>query len=412
MLRLLARTRAEQDGNVLVMAIALVSLMMVLGSSTLAIVDTQTDVTKSERQHESSFNLAEGVLNAQTFVLARRGTGGAGAAAFPVACLNDTVHSLCPDEAQLERSYSATTQNDYDADTVWRTRVRDNPNGTYYSPTAVEAAARYDANGDRQLWVSAEANVRDRTREIVALIRVEDRPVTFPSYALLAGAFATSNNGRKVIVDATDPTSLGISVRCVGSPSKSSTCLGYDPGKGQLDPPDRYTTSAPDVPSISADDLQALEEFARGSGTYHASCPGPNPNGTVVVIESGDCSFNNSSPKAPGASKCCNTPTSPGLLIVKCGTVSLGGNIEFYGLIYIPNKASPSSTSYCSSGNVVTTQGTSLISGGVIIDGPGKMFAGSSGSNIVFNPLAFQNVRAAGTAGVVQNTWREVPDDN
>jgi hypothetical protein len=410
-LRLLARLARDEDGNVLVMSVALVALMLVLGSSTLAIVDTQTDVVKSERQHESTFNLAEGVLNAQTFVLARRGTGGVGSASFPESCVNGTTHSLCPDAAQLARSYSAATQNDYDAGTTWRTRVRDNPNGTYYSPAAVAAAARYDANGDRQLWVSAEGTVRGRTREIVALIRVEDRPVTFPNYALLSGAFATSNNGRKVIVDATDPTSLGLAVRCVGAPSKSSTCLGYDPGKGQLDPPDRYTTGAPDVPSISSDDLQALEEFARANGTHYASCPGPNPNGTVVVIDSGDCSFNNSSPKAPGAAKCCNSPTSPGLLIVKCGTVSLGGNIEFYGLIYVPNKSSASG-SYCSSGNVVTTQGTSLISGGVIIDGPGKMFAGSSGSNIVFNPLAFQNVRAAGTAGVVQNTWREVPDDN
>jgi hypothetical protein len=408
---MLTRLRTEQDGNVLVIAVTLVSLMLLMGSSALSIVDTQTEVTKEERQHESTFNLAEGVLNAQTFVLARRGTGNAGAAAFPDVCIHGTTHQLCPDEEQLARTYSAETQGDYDDSTGWTTRVRDNPSGTYYDPVAVGAAARYDANGDRQLWVSAEAAVRGRTRQIVALIRVEDRPVTFPNYALLSGGFATSNNGRKVIVDASDPSSLGIGVRCIGVPSKSSSCLGYDPGKGQLDPPDRFADGLPDVPTISADDLQALEEYAKGSGTYYDSCPGPNPNGAVVVIASGNCSFNNSSPKAPGASKCCNKPTSPGLLIVKCGTVSLGGNIEFYGLIYVPNKQSPSDATYCSSGNVVTTSGTSLISGGAIVDGPGRIFAGSSGSNIIFNPLAFQSIRAAGTAGVVQNTWREVPDD-
>jgi hypothetical protein len=408
---LFERVRSEQGGNILVIAVMMMTLMLVVGSSALSVVDTQTDVTKKERQHESSFNLAEGVLNAQTFVLARRGTGDAGGSAFPEYCVNGADHPLCPDEGQLARSYSPAVQNDYDDGTVWATRVRDNPNGTYYDPAAVAAAARFDANGDRQLWVSAEATVRGRTREIVALIRVEDRPVTFPSYALLGGAFETSNNGRKTIVDATDPSSLGIAVRCIGEPHKNSDCLGYDPGKGQLDPPDAYTTGAPDVASISDDDLQALEEYARGSGTYYESCPGPNPNGTVVVIESGDCSFNNSSPSAPDASKCCNSPAKPGLLIVKCGTVTFGGNIEFYGIVYVPNKQSPTDTEYCSSGNVVTTQGTSLISGGVIIDGPGRMFAGSSGSNIIFNPLAFQNVRAAGTAGVVQNTWREVPDD-
>lgn len=406
MLRLAGRLASEQDGNLLVIAMTIMTLMMVTGFSTLSIVDTQTDVAMKERQHESSFNLAEGVLNAQTYVLARRGTGDAGASEFPDACVAGTTHALCPDEEQLARSYSEDVQADYGNDTTWTTRVRDNPDGTFYDPAAVAAAQRYDANGDRQLWVSAEATVRGRTRQIVALIRVEDRPVTFPRYALLSGNFATSNNGRKTIVDATDPSSLGIAVRCLGEPSKNSDCLGYDPKKGQLDPPEAYTTGAPDVASISSDDLQALEEYARGSGTYNESCPGPNPNGTVVVIESGSCSFNNSSPAAPGASKCCNTPSRPGLLIVKCGTVSLGGNIEFYGIIYMP-KGDCALT-----GNVVTTQGTSLISGGVIIDGMDRgLFAGSSGDNIVFDPLAFQNVRAAGTAGVVQNTWREVPDD-
>ena len=32
--------------------------------------------------------------------------------------------------------------------------------------------------------------------------------------------------------------------------------------------------------------------------------------------------------------------------------------------------------------------------------------------NVKFNPWAFDNVQVAGTAGVVQNTWREIPDDN
>ena len=40
------------------------------------------------------------------------------------------------------------------------------------------------------------------------------------------------------------------------------------------------------------------------------------------------------------------------------------------------------------------------------------MLAGSSGMNIQFNPWAFESVNVAGTAGVVQNTWREIPDDN
>jgi hypothetical protein len=95
---------------------------------------------------------------------------------------------------------------------------------------------------------------------------------------------------------------------------------------------------------------------------------------------------------------------------MKCGSLSFGGNIEFHGLVYVPN-VNPSG-GWCSSQAVVTTQGTSLIKGGVIVDGPGGIVSGSSGLNIQFNPNAFDNIRTTGTAGVVQNTWREVPDDN
>ena len=283
--------------------------------------------------------------------------------------------------------------------------MRDNPSGTFYSETAVNAAPRYDANGDNQLWVRARAEARGREREIVALISVEFKPVNFPRYAIAGGWFRTSNNGRKVIVDGTG--SFGVGVRC-GLPPQSASCLDYQPSKGQLEPAGAYQLNYPNTPGILADELRALEDNARASGTYHASCPS-NPNGQVVVVESGNCSYNNSAPAAPGASKCCNSAAKPGLLIVKCGTISLGGNIEFHGLIYVPNVNS--SGGWCSSGIVATTQGTSLIKGGVIVDGPGGILSGSSGLNIQFNTNAFDSIGVAGTAGVVQNTWREVPDD-
>lgn len=398
-----ARLRRE-DGNVLVIAITMMALMLGLGSAALSTVDTQTDVVSKERRHESSFNLAEGVLNAQTFVLARLGTGSA-TTQFPASCNQDSAVALCPDDDQIELSYDAATQGDYEGST-WTTTVRDNPTGTFYSEATVNSAARYDANGDNQLWVRAHAVSRDREREIVALISVEFRPVNFPRYAIAGGWFRTSNNGRKVIVDGTG--SFGVGVRC-SLPPQSSTCLDYQPSKGQLEPAGAYQLNYPTTTGILADELRALEDHAKASGTYYTSCPS-NPNGQVVVVESGNCSYNNSAPAAPGASKCCNTAAKPGLLIVKCGSISLGGNIEFNGLIYVPNVNS--SGGWCSSGIVVTTQGTSLIKGGVIVDGPGGVLSGSSGLNIQFTPNAFDNVRTAGTAGVVQNTWREVPDDN
>lgn len=395
---------SEERGNVLVISVTLLALMLGLGSATLATVDTQTDVVREERNHESTFNLAEGVLNAQTFVLARLGTGSA-TTQFPTYCTPASTEALCPDDDQIRRSYDQAVQGDYTGAT-WTTQVRDNPSGTFYNEATVGAAARYDANGDQQLWVRAHAEARGRQRDIVALVSVEFRPIDFPRFALAGGWFKTTNNGRKVIVDATG--SLGVGVRC-SAPPPSANCLDYQPSKGQLEPAGAYQLNYPSTPGVLADELRALEDHARANGTYYASCPS-NPNGQVVVVESGNCSYNNSAPAAPGASKCCNTAAKPGLLIMKCGSLSFGGNIEFYGLVYVPNVSS--NGSWCSSGAVVTTQGTSLIKGGVIVDGPGGVLSGSSGMNIQFNPNAFDNIRTAGTAGVVQNTWREVPDDN
>jgi Tfp pilus assembly protein PilX len=398
-----ARMR-EERGNVLVISVTMLALMMALGSAALSTVDTQTDVVMKERRHESTFNLAEGVLNAQTFVLARLGTGSA-TSQFPAYCAPASTEALCPDGDQIARSYDPAVQGDYTGAT-WTTEVRDNPSGTFYNSTTVSSAPRYDANGDQQLWVRAKAQARGRQREIVALISVEFRPIDFPRFALAGGWFKTSNNGRKVIVDATG--SLGVGVRC-GLPPQSSSCLDYQPSKGQLEPAGAYQLNYPSTPGVLPDELRALEDQARASGTYFSGCPS-NPNGQVVVIESGACSYNNSAPAAPGGAKCCNTSAKPGLLIMKCGSLSFGGNIEFYGLVYVPNVSS--SGSWCSSGAVITTQGTSLIKGGAIVDGPGGIVSGSSGMNIQFNPNAFDNIRTTGTAGVVQNTWREVPDDN
>ena len=407
MRRQVRRLRSE-DGNVLVIAVMMMTLMLVLGSSALSVVDTQTDVVKKERQHESTFNLAEGVLHAQTYVLARLGTGSS-SQPFPELCDDASSDPLCPADEDLTRSFDPAVQNDYAVDT-WNTQVRDNPDGDFYSEAGFAAAARYDANDDKQLWVRSNATVRGRIRTIVALIKVEFRAVAFPKYALAGGWFQTSNNGRKTILDATG--SLGVAVRCVeDEPSTQSTCLGYDPNKDQLEPAGHYQTEYPATATgVLSGELQDLEDFARANGTYYEGCPvnaggQSDPNGQVVVVENGNCSFTNSSAAAPGQSTCCNSAADPGVFIMKCGTVSLSGNIEFYGIIYVPNQCGLT-------GTVVETQGTALISGGVIIDGGGGMVAGSSGMNLQFDPWAFDSVSVAGTAGVVQNTWREIPDDD
>jgi hypothetical protein len=88
--------------------------------------------------------------------------------------------------------------------------------------------------------------------------------------------------------------------------------------------------------------------------------------------------------------------------VLERGSVDFGGNIEFWGVVYHANLDNSSNE------RLVETSGTSAIRGGVLVDGNGGVYAGSSGDNIVYNAFSFDDIKAVGTAGVVQNTWREI----
>jgi hypothetical protein len=85
------------------------------------------------------------------------------------------------------------------------------------------------------------------------------------------------------------------------------------------------------------------------------------------------------------------------------GTLSLTGNAVFYGIVYAGNKQN-------STGAVVTLNGTSAIQGSIVVDGPGGVIAGSSRTNVVFDPRAFSLLQALANATMVPNTWRQLPN--
>jgi hypothetical protein len=402
----MSRDARGERGNAIVTAVLVIMIMTSLGLAAAAVVDTQSGHSRTQRERESSFNLAEAALAAQIFILGRLGTGTA-SNPHPVACPG--ASTFCPDDGRLMRNYNGARQVDFTEDASWTTQVRDDADAAkqpvrFWSDSILSDASwpRIDNDGNRHVWVRAEASVRGEKRALVAWVRIEDRVVSFPRYAVLAGYVRGKNSGGhggRPLVNSTG--SLGLAVRC-NQPPKSS-CIDLDPDKGpQLQPPGNYILSYQRPTAIGADDVQALEDQARAAGTYYPSCPS-DPNGTVVVIENaGSCQYTNSAPAAPGASKCCNSSTKPGLLIVKRGSLNFGGNIEFWGVIYHLNLDNSTGE------RLIETSGTSAVRGGVLVDGGGGVFAGSSGDNIVYNAFAFDNIKAVGTAGVVQNTWREI----
>ena len=406
---------AEERGNVLVTAIMLMAVMLSVGMAIASTVDTQTGQSRVERERESTFNLAEAALSAQTFILGRRGTGTATNPYPSTGCPDSGGSLFCPSTTNLMKSYTGdATQVDFGTDTTWRTDVLDDADVSgnpvrFWDDSYLTVAnwPRYDKDNNRHVWVRSQAVVRGHKRAIVAWVKIEDRIVSFPRYAVLSGYLHGDNSGGhggRPLVNSTG--SLGIAVRCNQAPQ--SNCVDLNPTKGpQLQPPGNFQLNYPNNTAIGGDDLFALEDMAKANGTWYANCPA-NPNGDVVYVKNaGTCKYTNSAPAAPGASICCNTQANPGLFVVERGTVEWSGNIEFWGVVYHANLDNSNGE------RLVETSGTSAIRGGVLVDGPGGVYAGSSGDNIVYNAFAFDDIKAVGTAGVVQNTWREiVPADH
>lgn len=417
-----SRLRGE-DGWVVVTAIVLMSIMLTIGLAAVAFVDTETRNSGKERTQESRLNLTEGVVAAELFRLSRNwpdasmaSTGG-----YP-DCTQTATDALCPTPAQVRAQFSGA---DFKLNPTWTVQVRDDdapvtpgqtcsvaPAPGFYSDSKVLGNVHYDANKNCQLWVRAQGMLGGKKRVVVAKVRVENRAPTFPTAPFVAGAFDTANNGgSKTIVNGTGFQGV---VRCT---TTAASCVDYN-GQ-QLANPGSVSVGDPNIGTTALDPsmIEVLRAQAHKANTWYATCP-PNPNGAVVFVESGDCSYNASTPTVNGA---VNGGTKQGIFVVNNGTFSLGGNLVWYGAIYLANAqgCGPTSFTGCLNGKykdtVADIDGTGTIYGGVYVDGNGRLQAGSSGNagngnapNIVYDPTTLPDVTAYGTAGIIQNTWREL----
>jgi hypothetical protein len=444
---LLSRLRDDEGGWALVTAMILMAVMLATGVAMASFTDTQTKMSGQMRTRETAFNLAEAALNGQVFALAAEWPGpgytsptastqrsvpsAASPAGHPYAPCTETNTSAldvrCPNVAQLRGLFPTP---DADPDATWETRVIDNggPAGsptqfkTYYSDAALASAVGYDANGDDRVWVRASATVKGRTRTLMSMVRLEHQYEDVVHSAVLAGAMQFGNqgaNGNKefVVTDGSTPSFM-VGVRCQYTPPllASQQCLGYAPA----DFPDTtkwtdalHTAISPFVVqqnyvggAMTPETRDRLIRSAFSQGTQFSSCdaakihaaePADKPFKIVVLDFHGQCSLT--------GSDTWYSNESPGLLILKNSdsTIEFGGTTTFNGVIYHANMGTPAS-----SGVLVATSGNAQINGGVLIDGPGQLFVGQSGGNIKFVDRAFGSVQSIGTAGIVQNTWREL----
>lgn len=400
-----------EEGWALVTALMLMAIMLIFGLSTLALVDNQQKRSADTRRRETAFNVAEAALNAQIYQLARSWPGRGGAAnvalRYPAACTEASTDARCPTAATLQSMYSTESA----PNATWTDSVRDNSGSvgaeTFWRDAMLTTAPTYDANGDGALWVRSESVARGKRRVMVTLVRTEPQVEELPHVAVLAGRLALSNMGKKVIIDARGPSASAgsVQVRCTPASTDSVPCLGHTYGGSirtysdlmallnvQISP----NTAAPGYtggPALTADAMARLRARAMADGTYFTTCPSSLTGAVVYLETTANCSYTGNTQF--------NTATDPGAVIMTGGSLSLGGTVNLYGIVYHANAAN-------SSGNLVQLQGNAQLQGGVVIEGGGLFTAGSSGVNLVFDDRAYAAVESNGRAGLVQNTWREL----
>ena len=414
----LSRARAAEEGYALVTAIVLLGTMLTLGLAIFAYSDGQTVQTRAERVRESSFNLAERALEQQTFKLSRSWAGSP-ASAYPTMCSPAVAVAVCPNSGEL---ISGGDLPDATAATEWTTIVRDNGDADpatdttgedFYSPALIDNGPTYDANGDGIVWVKASATVRNRTRTLVAKVRVESKTLPFPKTSIIANKLILSNNGNKKIIDTNGPADGDIGPVLLGCGDNPNDCVisnggqAYDPTADPRIEPASLGTR--DGAVIDIETHQQLEDTARANGTYYEfGCPSDAQlTGEVVYVKTvpaAGCSY-----QINGS---INTVDSPGIIVVEesLGRFELRGNLHFWGLMYFKNAgAGPPADEI-----VLDLDGTIIIHGSVAVEGTGAVRAGASGDggqdepNVSFDQSLFGQLKAFGTAGILQNSWREI----
>jgi hypothetical protein len=414
----------------MVTAIAVMAMMLTIGLAAYASVDEQTRQSGAERQRDSVFNLSEGALQQQGYVLGVNWPGNAGSA-YPQSCTPFAyTNGRCPPPATLLGSTGNFDSPDYGSGVTWETRVRDNcvppspgqlcSSASDFWDSGVLTAPRWDSNGDGKLWVWAcavkgssptcDTNIitsSQRRRTIIALLKRETLSEGLPPAVVRANGFSVSNNAPRTILDG---TGTQIVVRCVGL--SFADCAKYDAQRNQVAPTGGVVQDPAGANAdltVNPDQLARFKTAAISNGTYLTACPHDESEivGPIVYIDvpmTTTCSLSGNAQ--------INSETSPGFLLMPKGKLNMSGAVTYYGVIYMGNCRPESCPPH--SGVVLDIGGNATVIGGVIVDGPGTVDVGSNGSagrntpNIEYRTNAFARISTFGTAGLVQNTWQEL----
>lgn len=195
---MIRRLRHDDTGSALITALLATVIMLGLGLALLSNVDLQASQSSTERTRDRAFNLAEGVLNSEAFVLGRNWPATAptpnnacGAAGMGFAdSLGSTTATADTRITRLRSNLNASFTDAAYTGASWQVNVCDDvPTSTVWSDTNLNNVG-YDYNGgtpNNKVWVRAQATVAGKTRAVAGLVLVRTTPALNPKYGLVSG---------------------------------------------------------------------------------------------------------------------------------------------------------------------------------------------------------------------------------
>lgn len=411
----------NESGWALLTALVVLALMSAIGLATLAWVDTQTNASRQERTRDSAYNLAEGVLGEEAYLLVNYPPASSGFA-YPdctwstgqagATRTGGTAASVCFNPAALNSTF--TSNPDYATGVTWTTRVRDNwgtqtcqegggSNCSYfydrssantqpYPACSSGGCYSWDANGDNEVWIVATAKVRGKTHTLVELVRVDKHPIGIPNSVLIAGYVDFQNKHTSV-----DSNGSAVDMRCAST--DGTNCVDST----HIEPSGSIVYGYPGQNVLQTSDITALVARAKQESSYYTSCP-TDPPGSLVVV------MGTSSTQCDWSSLPATSPSRFGTYIQLNGQLRLTGTNSYYGLIYMGNSSVPGfAVGAPRTDDVYYDNGNATIQGSLMVDGPGGAHIGNGAQSAMsFDSRAFTNLWSYGNQNIVKGSFREV----
>jgi hypothetical protein len=282
---------------------------------------------------------------------------------------------------------------------------------------AQSPAVRYDANGDKKVWVKASATVRSRTRTVVGLMQLEQLTLPFPRFVVQSYSLNLKDKPGAVNTNGGGAVHLG----CSGY---GSGCANWDPNGGAVVGGTQFGFGS-NLQALTDSQQAALKTAAKTEGHYceipgnasdtnslspgftctAAGCPVEIGNttgsgdGWIVWADgpTGQCKYNGGTNY--------NSLAKPGMLVIGQGPgwIEVTGNATFYGVLYAVNRQKVSTPA------LLQWHGNGSMVGAAASDFNGSIdMCCSSQADFTFDANALKGVKVNGTAGLAQNTWREL----